>query len=263
MAILTAPFGAASPARTRRISPADLGWALRQGWRDFKSKRGDVPVLLFVYPAAALLAALFASDRSFLPLVFPIVAGLAILGPLIALGYYEVARRPEGGAASWRHFLEPFRGPGGAAAAELAFLLLALFALWVGAAALIYQATLGRLPLSGASEFFTALFNTSEGWTMILVGNLVGAFFALLALAVSFVSLPYVVDRRGHAIEALVASVEAFAKNAPVVIGWGVVVAVLLLLGTLPLLVGLPIVLPVLGYATWRLYTRVVEPAGR
>jgi len=192
-------------------------------------------------------------------MLFPAVAGLSILGPAVAAGFYELARRREAGLDSnWAHFVDPLRGRGRGALAALTLGLLVLFVAWLGAASLIFQATIGALGPLTLSEFVRQLLTTSGGWIMIAEGNLVGFVFAAATLALSLVSFPMVVDRPVGAATAIATSLRAVAYNPTMTALWGLTVAALLLIGCLPLFLGLPIILPVLGYATWHLYTRLV-----
>jgi len=248
-------------AEIRRISADDLRWALRKGWSDFREKRGELIILGFIYPVVGLLAAVIAANNSLFPEIFPLVAGLSIVGPAVAAGFYELARRREAGEnPGWRCFFEPFVGPYRAAISILSLILAALFIAWLVTAWAIYEATVGAGPAPAtAAEFLRAVFTTAEGWTMIVVGNLAGFAFAAIALTLSIVSFPMVVDRGGGPFKALAASVRATAKNPVMVAVWGATVAVILALASIPLFIGLAVALPVLGYATWHLYTRLIE----
>ena len=252
------PSLGARPA-IRRITELDLDWALAEGWKDFKDKRGELILLALIYPFVGILAAAVTSDSRVLPLFFPLVAGITIFGPAVASGFYELARRREAGLDSnWIHFLDPLRGRSRLGLATLTFGLAALFMAWLLAASLIYTATIGVYHPVGVSEFLKRLFTTPPGWAMILVGNMVGFAFAIVTLTLSLVSFPMVVDRSADAATAITTSVRAVAMNPKAAASWGLRVATLLALGSLPLFVGLAIVLPVLGYATWHLYTRIV-----
>jgi uncharacterized membrane protein len=256
--------GSVMSVQVRRISSADIDWALREGWADFREKRGDLVLLPFIYPLVGVLASAFAFNSQLFPLIFPLVAGLSILGPVVASGFYELARRRESGEdASWLHFLDPLTGANRVGIFALAGMLAVLFLAWLGAAWAIYTRTLGTLGPSSPGQFLSDLFATRQGWTMILVGNLVGALFAIVTLAVSAISFPMLVDKaRGGAavdpVEAVATSVAVFRENSGTMIRWGITVALLLALGSIPLFVGLMIVLPVLGYSTWHLYTRTI-----
>lgn len=252
------------PARAvRRIGMADLGWALREGWTDFRQMRGDILILGFIYPAVGLLAALFAVRGEFLPLLFPLAAGLSILGPAVASGFFELARRREAGLdTSWIHFLDPFRRPSSRAPLMgLTLGLAVLFAAWVGVAWSLYRLTFGPLGAPSASAFVTEALTTPQGWALIVLGNLTGLGFAAVALVVSLVSFPMAVEGRTSALAAVETSLAACARNPLQVAAWGLIVAALLAVASLPLFIGLAVALPVLGYASWRLYTRLVGPA--
>ncbi len=249
----------AAPLPVRRITTTDMNWALAQGWRDFKDKRGDLIFVAVLYPLIGLLAALFALNDAALPLFFPLVAGLSILGPAVASGFYELARRREEGRdATWRHFLEPLTGPRGTTIALLSVGLMVLFLGWLAVAYAIYATSMGPNYPVGLNNFTGRLFGTADGWTMIMLGNLAGGVFAVIVLVTSIVSFPMAVDRDVDAATALETSVRAVRANPGAIAGWGARVAGLLLLGCLPAFIGLAVVLPVLGYATWHLYTRLV-----
>lgn len=243
----------------RRIHQGELDWALAEGWKDFRDKRGDVVMLALIYPAAGMLAAALTLNDRLLPMFFPIAAGVSILGPAVASGFYVLASRREAGLdTSWRHFVDPLTGGNRAALAILTAGLAALFLAWLLCAWGVYAATLGPEHLRGAA-FLRALFTTPQGWTLIGVGNLIGLGFAVATLALAVVSFPMVVDKGVDAYAALSTSLRAVSANPRAMTLWGLRVAGLLLLGSLPAFVGLAIVLPVLGYATWHLYTRLVE----
>jgi uncharacterized membrane protein len=246
--------------KIRRIGEADLNWALAEGWKDFQAKRGDLIVLALIYPVVGLIVAAAALDQLLLPMFFPLVAGLSLLGPAVASGFYELARRREAGLeSSWVHFVDPLRGRSRVGLAALTAGLVALFVAWLIVASLIYDATIGSNPASGPADFLARLFTTPQGWAMIVAGNLTGFAFAVVTLVVSFVSFPMLVDKPVDAVTAVTTSVRAVAKNPKAAASWGIRVAGLLVLGCLPLFVGLAVVLPVLGYASWHLYTRLVE----
>ncbi|MBC2665467.1 DUF2189 domain-containing protein [Novosphingobium flavum] len=246
--------------RIRKITLRDLRTALSQGWEDFMEKRGDLVFVGLIYPIAIALGTLYVLRVSILPLLFPIAAGSILLGPAAASGFYELARRREQGLdARWRHFLDVLRGPRAEPLFALSAILTALFVLWIAVAWYIYVNTMGldapRTPLA----FLQAVLATPEGWAMIVVGNLVGLGFAITVLAISAVSFPMLVDRPVSWKVALRTSVRVAWKNPVTIAAWGLIVVGLLVLGALPALVGLAVVLPVLGYATWHLYTLAVE----
>ena len=254
-----APAAAEPRPEVRRIDQGDLNWALAEGWRDFKAKRGDLIILALIYPLVGLATAAAAVNAAFLPMLFPLVAGLSIMGPAVASGFYELARRREAGLeSSWGHFFDPLRGRSRPSLAILTAGLAALFIGWLIVAALIYAGTMGPDHGVGLSTFFRRMFTTPEGWALIAAGNLAGFVFAVVTLVLSLVSFPMVVDKPVNAAVAVATSIRAVAANPAATASWGLRVAVLLAIGCLPMFVGLAVVLPVLGYATWHLYTRLV-----
>lgn len=250
------------PPRTpeiRRIGTRDLDWAIAEGWKDFREKRGDLLFIGLLYPLICLIAIVVTFNDPLLPLFFPLVAGLSIAGPAVASGFYELARRREEGRdSSWWHFLDPLNGRSRVPLAILTGGLAALFVAWLVAAYAIYGVTFGTSTPLDLSRFLSRVFTTSEGWTLIVLGNLAGAAFAAATLVFAWVSFPMVVDQPVNAALAVRTSLAAVGKNPREALGWGLRVAGLLLLGLLPFAIGLAVVLPWLGYATWHLYTRLV-----
>lgn len=254
------PFAVPAPPTIRRIGTADLNWALAEGWSDFREKRGDLLFAGLLYPILGFVAAAAFLNQQLLPIFLPVVAGLSIMGPAVCSGFYELARRrQERLDASWWHFLDPLRGRSRAGIALLTGGLLALFVAWLGVAWLIYQTTLGTLHPVGVDGFIRSLVTTPQGWALIGLGNLAGFGFAVVTLVLTVVSFPMVVDRPVDAVIAVQTSAHAVGANPGVMAQWGLRVALLLGLGCVPAFVGLAVVLPVLGYATWHLYTRLVQ----
>jgi uncharacterized membrane protein len=256
-------FSSAAPAadlpEIRRIATSDLRWALREGWKDFTEKRGDLIFLGLLYPVICFVAVALAYNEPLLPLLFPLVAGLSIAGPAVASGFYELARRREEGRdSSWWHFLDPLNGRSRLPLALLTLGVALLFVAWLGIAYAVYQATFGAGGPMQASDVVGRLFTTAAGWQLIVLGNLAGGVFAVITLVVAIVSFPMVVDQPVSAMTAVRTSLKAVRENPREVFGWGVRVAGLLLLGLIPAAIGLAVVLPWLGYATWHLYTRLV-----
>lgn len=253
----------APPPAVRRIEVADLKDVLAKGVSDFAAYRTDVFFLCVVYPLAGLLLARLAFGYDMLPLVFPLASGFALVGPVAAVGLYEMSRRREQGVdVSWADAFGVVRAPAFGAIVALGLLLLAVFLLWLAAAYAIYMNTLGPEPPAAIGSFVTEVFTTGAGWALIVVGVGVGFLFAVLVLMISVVSFPMLLDRDVGLYTAVATSVRAVMANPRPMAAWGMVVAGGLAVGSLPALLGLIFVMPVLGHATWHLYRKVVADSG-
>ena len=243
----------------RHIAIADLWDVLKKGLDDFAEYRTDAIFLCLIYPVVGLVLARLASGYGLLPLLFPIASGFALVGPVAAVGVYEISRRHEEGApVAWRDAFGVVRSRSFGAIVGLGLLLVAIFLVWLGVAQAIYNLTLGpELPTSIGS-FIRDVLTTGAGWAMIIVGIGVGFLFALLVLMIGVVSFPILLDREVGIGTAVSTSVRAVTTNPVPMAAWGLIVAAGLVLGTIPVLLGLIFVMPVLGHATWHLYRKLI-----
>jgi uncharacterized membrane protein len=244
----------------RRITTSDLEDALRKGIDDFAAYRTDVIFLCLIYPIAGLALLWLSAGYNMLPLVFPLASGFALIGPVAAVGLYEMSRRRERGASvTWMDAFGVIQSPAFGAIFVLGLALLAIFLLWLYAANLIYQATLGPEAPVSVAAFVRDVFTTKAGLEMIVVGVGVGFLFAVLVLAISVVSFPLLLDRDVGLVTAVGTSIRAVAANPETMAIWGLIVAGGLVIGSIPAFLGLIVVVPVLGHATWHLYRKVVR----
>jgi uncharacterized membrane protein len=279
-----AQMSAQSPADTaqpviRDIRFRDLLDALAKGFDDFKAVPTHLIFLFLIYPIVMLILSRVAAGQDMLPLVFPLFAGYTLVGPIIALGMYELSRRRELGLpTSRKHLFDVLKSPSLGAIIALGLSLAVIYFAWLIAALAIYKMTFGGglagtlgtifmqlisfdLSATGPQsigEFAVKIITTEAGWTLVVVGSAVGFVFAVVVLSLSAVSFPMLLDRRVSAWTAARTSIRVVLAN-PMAMGlWGIIVAVTLAVGSLPIFVGLAIVLPVLGHATWHLYRTVV-----
>jgi uncharacterized membrane protein len=260
MATVTArtDTGPAIPG-VRRIGLADLRIALVKGVDDFRAFPSHAIFLCLIYPLVGLFVWSLMAGYDLLPLLFPLTSGYALVGPFAAVGLYELSRRRELGLDSeWQHAFDVFHSPARWSIFALGVLLLVIFGTWLGAAHTIYVRTMGDTPLISVGVLVQKVLTTRQGLILILVGNGVGFAFAVVTLAVGVVSFPLVLDRKVDAITAIITSVRSVLANPLVMAAWGIIVATLLVVGSIPFLFGLAIAMPVLGHATWHLYRRVV-----
>lgn len=244
----------------RRIGPRDLVDSLAKGWDDFSAMPSHAVFLCLVYPIIGIAIAGLTLGYALLPLLYPLAAGFALIGPIAAIGLYELSRRREAGVeVAARDALDVLRSPSIGAIIAVGVLLMLLFLIWVATANAIYVTHFGYAAPASIGQFLDDVFATSAGWDLIVIGNGVGFLFAVVALMVSVVSFPLLLDRDVGAAVALVTSARAVLANPVTMALWGLIVAVLLLVGSLPAFLGLTVVLPVLGHATWHLYRKLIE----
>ncbi|MBR0697413.1 DUF2189 domain-containing protein [Bradyrhizobium lablabi] len=250
---------AASAPVIRTIGLSNLHRALQLGWEDFKAVPSHAIILCAIYPVLGLVLARTVHGYSVLPLLFPLAAGFALLGPFAAIGLYELSRRRENGeqASAW-DAMDVFRSPSFGAMLGVGTLLFALFVTWIATAQAIYTAAFGYQTAANIPDFAERVLTTPEGWWLIVVGCGVGFLFALVALCISVIAFPMMLDRQATAGEAMVTSLRVVARNPVTMAAWGLIVAALLVLGTIPFFLGLAIVVPLLGHATWHLYREAI-----
>ena len=251
----------------RRIHLADLRDALHRGMDDFRDNPTHLIFLGLIYPIAGLVFARLASGYDALPLVWPLFAGFALMGPFAAVGLYELSRRREAGLpVSTRNAFDILHTPRVAAIGLLGLMLTGFFFVWLFVAQSLYSGLMGPTEITSIGRFLHDVMMSGAGWLLIFLGTDIGFIFALVALTLGVVSFPMLVDRDrdlGPSTEvqawvAIKTSVRAVLANPLAMAVWGLIVAAGLALGMVTLLVGLAVVVPVLGHATWHLYRKVV-----
>lgn len=246
----------------RKIGMADLRDALVRGLADFKAMPTHLVFLCVIYPVVTLIAARTYAGYEMLPLVFPLFAGYTLIGPLVAIGLYELSRRRERGLdISRRHVFDVLWSPSIGAITTLSLFLMVIYLAWLLAALAIYEQNFGPAVPESAADFARQVFTTESGWALIITGCGLGFVFAVAVFTLSVVSFPLLLDRRVGVVTAVSTSVRAVLVNPVTMATWGLFIAGALLVGSLPLFVGLAVVLPVLGHSSWHLYRKVVKPA--
>lgn len=258
--VLTPADDISTMPEVRRIGFSDLKDALRQGWDDFSAWPTHAIFLCLIYPLVGAALGGLALGYEVLPLLFPLAAGFALLGPVAALMMYELSRRRElGQPPSLNAAMSVIRSPSFPAIVAIGLMLMGLFLLWLGIARQLYQSLFGVYAAPDAiGPFLRQVFTTEAGWKLMLYGNAIGFVFAVVAFCLTVISFPMLLDRDVGAAQALVTSIKAVAANPVTMAAWGLIVAVLLVLGSIPAFIGLAVVMPVLGHATWHLYRKLV-----
>ncbi|AZO15247.1 DUF2189 domain-containing protein [Mesorhizobium sp. M2A.F.Ca.ET.043.05.1.1] len=259
--VMTDAYGAHVQPTVRHISTADLWEALKLGAEDFWAKPSHYVFLCLIYPIVGLILTQWSSGSNAIQLVYPLMSGFALIGPFAAIGLYEISRRRELGMSSrWHHALDVRHSPALPSIAVIGILLFALFLLWLFTAQTLYTSLFGAEPPASVGAFVRDVLTTGKGWTLILVGNAVGFGFAAVVLGTTVVAFPLLLDRDVGAVAAIETSARVVMANPLTMALWGLTVAVLLVIGSIPLFAGLAVVMPILGHATWHLYRKVVEP---
>lgn len=246
----------------RRIGVSDVFDALSRGWADFREKPSHYVFLGLIYPIAGVVLAAWSSGADMLPLLYPLASGFALIGPVAAIGLYEISRRREAGMdTSWRHAFDVRHSPAMPSIIAIAAMLFVLFVAWLVIAQSLYAQMIGLEPPASLSAFLDGIVHTEAGWSLIMVGNAVGFVFAAIVLSTVVVSFPLLLDRDVGAVAAVQTSIRATLVNPVPVAVWGMIVAAGLVIGSIPVFVGLAVIMPVLGHATWHLYRKMVEPS--
>ncbi len=247
----------------RKLSLGDLEDALLKGIDDFKAKPTFGVYIVLIYPLVTLAAFLVVFNYDWLPLVFPTVSGLLLIGPFITVGMCEASRHREQGIENEGLGAFDFRRSASPQDVMLlGLLMVALFFLWLGTATTLYGLTLGdpwqSAPAELGAGFVQRLFTTGAGWTLIIVGNALGLMFAIVALSIGTISFPLLLDKPVGIGAAVQTSMRVVLANPLMMALWGLIVVASMVIGAVPLLVGLSVVIPVLGHATWHLYRRAI-----
>jgi uncharacterized membrane protein len=245
-------------SRVREISTDDVQQALTDGWRDVLAAG---PFSLFfgaVYAVAGLVLIWLALRGGGTHLVFPLLSGFLLVGPVTAVGLYEVSRRLQAGEPlRWGGVATAFMRHGGFQIALLGFVLAFIGLAWFKVATILYAIFYGATPLS-FDALVDSVTTTFDGLRFALVGNAVGALMAVTVFAISVVSVPMLLDRDVDAVTAMLTSVEAVRASPRAFISFGLMVVTLVGIGMALFMVGLVVTLPLIGHATWHVYRRAV-----
>lgn len=245
-------------AQRQRHLPASaaLSW-LGAGWRDLWLS--PLPSLVYGFVvflvSLAIVWGLFRLELDYI--LFPALAGFMVVGPLLAIGLYQKSRDIEQGrSVSLARMIFVKAASGGQVWFTGAILCL-LMLVWMRAAVIIYALFFGLRPFPGLHDVATMLVTTPTGWAMLLVGTAAGGLFAAFSFAISSFAVPMLLDERVDAFTAMGTSISLVWNNLPVMLAWGAIVLALFLLGLATGMLGLIVVFPLLGHATWHSYRAI------
>jgi uncharacterized membrane protein len=254
-----AVYSAKIEFKVKKISTADVWQAVRLGWKDFMLQPSHYFFTVVLYPFIGFVLYFGVAGESTIRLLFPMLAGFALIGPFVALLLYEISRRLEQGLdTSWRQVFSAMKSPALPAILTLGLMLAGLFMAWLITANLLYVLVYGPVYPLSLIDFVKEVVTTPRGWLLIVLGNGLGFCFALLAFCTTVVAFPLMLEHQVGALCGIQASLQAVRVNPVPLFLWGGVICLGLFLATLPFLMGLIIVLPVFGHATWHIYRKVL-----
>jgi uncharacterized membrane protein len=241
----------------RKIGLADLKEALAKGIEDSLAMPSFHIILALLYPVALMWFTGYA-----LALLFPLMAGFALVGPFAGIGLYEMSRCRELGLdTSWEHVIDAVRSRSIFPILLLGLFLFVIFLSWIFAAISLFATLFGTAPPKSFATLITLILDTPQGWKLIGLGTAIGFIFAAAAFSISVISFPLLLDRDVGALLAVQTSVRAVLANPFTMAVWGLIVATFLVAGYFLVFVGLALAVPILAHASWHLYRRLVEPA--
>ena len=246
-----------------KISVSDVMHAVGQGFSDFTKKPSHYIFAILIAPVICYAMYLVALDRQTVQHLFPLLGGFALLGPMLGLFLYEMSRTIELNLnPSWGQVLKVKSNPAIPAIIALSIMLFGLFLLWLLTADTLYEFLYSSEYPASVIEFLNEIIGTKRGWTLIICGNIIGFCFALFALSTTVIAFPLLLDRDVGLICAIETSLKAMKANTLPLLTWGVIVVIGLLLGLAFFVVGLIVIFPIFGHATWHIYRKVIDSRG-
>lgn len=257
----TSGIGETYDTRLHRNLPLLVGlrW-LAAGWRDFWIRPASsiaYGVGVFVL-SVAFVWTLVRFGRDYI--LFPSLSGFLIVAPFLAIGLYEKSRAIEEGRPISLKAMLRVRPSAGAQVFFTGLLLSLLVLLWNRAAVLIWALFFGVTAFPGLNHVVQILLGTPYGWAMLVVGSAVGGLFASFAFAISVFAVPMLLDTRVDALTAMGISMKLVWNNLTPLVAWGAIVIVLFAICVATGLLGMIIIFPLLGHATWHAYRAVAGP---
>ena len=240
------------------LGASDLRASLAAGWQDFRRAPLLGAAFAAVYVLGGWLIVWAMTTKGQIWWTLPASAGFPILGPFIACGFYEISRRLEAGEPLVARdiFGVIFRQKDRQIPA-IAAVIVVYFLFWNFLSHMIFALFLGNATMTNVSSSL-AVFLSPDGLAMLAFGTAVGAVFATLLFSLTVVSLPMLLDREVDFVTAMLTSFALVRENPGVMLGWGLLIATCLFVAMLPGFLGLFLVLPLFGHASWHLYRRAI-----
>lgn len=246
--------------RARPVAVDDIAAAVRAGLSDFVHAPlfGLFFGAIYAVGGLIILASLMLFEMPWM--IIPIAVGFPLIGPFVAAGLYEVSRvRAAGGQPEWRDVLLVVVSQRQRQLGWMAFVVLFVFWIWIYQVRLLLAVFLGFRAFSSIGDFIAVVTTTGDGLAFLALGTVVGAFLAFVLFCTTVIAMPLLLDRDLDFVSAMITSFQVVFASPVVMIGWGIIIAASAIAAMIPAFLGLLVVLPVLGHATWHLYKRAVE----
>lgn len=262
------PIGSPRPVEARpsplppvvALSAADIRECLLQGIGDFANAPRFGLFFGGIFAFFGMIIVLSLTRWNMPWMIYPFAIGFPLIGPFVAAGLYEVSRRLETGRPlTWKAVLSVVWAQRSSEVSWMAFAMLFVFWIWMYQIRLLIALFLGRMSFSTLEKFFSIVLTTPQGWLFLAVGHAIGTALALILFSITVISIPLLMDREYDFVTAMITSVKTVVASPVVMLGWGVIVTIAVIAACVPFFLGLFVVLPVLGHATWHLYRRAVR----
>lgn len=245
----------------RAITFSDIADALGAGLRDLRATPVFGLTFGLLYCIGGILTLLTASALNMPYFTYPLATGFVLIGPLVAIGLYEVSRMLERGEkVSWSSIFTAIWAQAGKEIGWMCFVVLFFTTMWIYQVRLLLALFLRNETMTTMSDFFTVVITTPQGWLFLAVGHVIGAVLSVILFSLTVVSFPILLDRNIDFITAMITSVRSVAKNPVPMLSWAAIIVATLFAASLPMFLGHILLLPVLGHTSWHLYRKLVEP---
>lgn len=248
------------PIRINKLDVGVIRTVLANGRRDFAAAPWFGLFFGLLYTSAGWAVVMLATATGYYYLAYPLAAGFALIAPFIAAGLYHVSQKLEmGSRPSWSQVFPIVFGAGARDLGWMALVTGFIFFIWLDIAFFLYAIFFG-FHVQSFSDLVTTITSSWNGLSFFLVGNIVGALIAFFVFSLTVISIPMLLDRDIDFVTAMITSVRAVRTNPKVMFGWAVTIALFLFISLATALVGLILLLPILGHASWHMYRASISP---
>ena len=243
----------------REVGPTRPFFWLKSGWQDMMTHPGPSLMYGILVTVAGWAIVTLAAPHA--ELFTSVVTGFVLIAPLIAAGIYELTRQREAGEpASFINSVKSLRRNINSIA-DYGIVLILAGILWERVAAVMFALSYGG-DMGSVKDFVSDIFLSGNYWGVVIAWLVSGAILSSVIFSVTVIGMPMVIDRNADVVTAMITSVRAVFSNLPAMLVWAALIVVLTGLGMALALVGLIVIMPLLGHATWCAYKDLIHWAG-